>query len=404
LYRSLPTAAKALLWTRVLNQVGAFALAFLAVLAGPHRITAVLTVFGVAALASRWAGGILLDRVRPRTLVTAGLTATGLALLALAAASTPAQVLAATAATGLAFELYEPATSEILARLTEGDRRRDAYALLGAALTAAGAVSGLLAAALLPLGVRLLLVADAATCLAAAAVAWAFLPALEAPLRNRGRIRWRPPARLLRLTGAATAYAFGYLAVLMFMPFVLLQRGAPAWLPGLTLAAAALAVPAAQRPLSGRPREMLLLTCVFAATMALMRSVPLTVAAYLAWAVSGSALLGHWPALAADAAPAADRPRWFAFLGLSWGVAQPIVPVVVGLAGALAGRTAAAPLAAAVAFLVAVSVGVPHPHRGRAGELPGALRRGPRCGRPRHRRPGGDRGGVRPGRRAPGEK
>ncbi|MFB9839579.1 hypothetical protein ACFFNX_46300, partial [Actinoallomurus acaciae] len=75
---------RALLWVRVLNQAGAFALAFLAVVAGPHLVTPVLTVFGAAALVSRWAGGVLLDRVRPRTLVVAGLAATGVALLALA--------------------------------------------------------------------------------------------------------------------------------------------------------------------------------------------------------------------------------------------------------------------------------------------------------------------------------
>ncbi|WP_329248368.1 MFS transporter [Actinoallomurus sp. NBC_01490] len=347
---------RALLWVRVLNQVGAFALAFLAVVAGPRLVTPVLTVFGVAALASRWAGGVLLDRVRPRTLVVAGLAATGVALLALAAARTPWQILAATAATGLAFELYEPATSEFLARLAEGDRRRDAYALLGTALAAAGAVSGLLAAVLLPFGVHRLLLADAATCLAAAAVAQAFLPRppVEAPARRRER--WRPPVRLVRLTVSATAYAFGYLAVLMFAPFVLLQRGAPAWLPGLMLAAAALLAPLSRRPLSGRPRTALLLSCALAVTMALVRDVPLTVTAYLAWVMAGSALLGHWPALAADAAPAADRPRWFAFLGLSWGVAQPAVPGVVGLVAAVGGRTAAAPLAAAVAFVVAAGV------------------------------------------------
>ena len=346
---------KALLWVRVLNQIGAFALAFLAVVAGPHLVTAALTVFGATALASRWAGGVLLDRLRPRTLVVAGLAATGLALLALAAARTPWRILAAIAAVGLAFELYEPATSELLARATEGERRREAYALLGASLTAAGAVSGLLAAALLPFGVRWLLVTDAATCLAAAVVAQVFLPAREAPVRRKGR--WRPPAPLVRLTAAATAYAVGYLALVMFMPFVLLQRGAPAWLPGLTLAAAALLAPLARRPLSGHPRAMLLLTCVLALAMALARDVPVTVAAYLAWAMAGSALLGHWPALAADAAPAADRPRWFAFLGLSWGVAQPAVPGIVGLAAAASGSTTAAPLAAAVAFLVAVGAG-----------------------------------------------
>jgi MFS family permease len=345
---------KALLWVRVLNQTGAFALAFLAVVAGPRLVTAVLTVFGVAALVSRWAGGVLLDRFRPRALVVAGLTATGLGLLALAAARTPVQVLAATAATGLAFEVYEPASSELIARLAEEERRGDAYALIGTALAAAGAVSGLLAAVLLPFGTRPLLVADAATCLASAALARAFLPSPAAGT-ERASGRWRPPARLLRLTGGATAYAFGCLTVLMFTPYVLLQRGAPGWLPGVVLAVAALLAPVARRSLPDRPRAMLLLACAFAAAMAFARGLPVTVAAYLAWAMVANTLLGHWLALAADAAPTADRPRWFAFLGLSWGVAQPAVPGVVGLVGAVTGPARAAPLVASVAFGLAVS-------------------------------------------------
>lgn len=365
MFRSLPGPARALLCVRVLNQVGAFALAFLAVVAGPRLVTAALTVFGVAALVSRWAGGVLLDRASPRTLVAAGLGATGLALLALAAARTPAQTLAAVAATGLAFELYEPATSELLAQVIEGGNRREAYALLGTSLTAAGAVSGVLAAVLLPLGVRWLLVTDGATCLAAAAIALVRLPRLPPPSRppRRARVvgegRWRPPVTLLRLTVAATAYAFGYLAILMYLPLVLLQRGAPSWLPGLTLAAAALLAPVAVRVrLAGRPRAALFAAAVLALAMALIANVALIVVIYLVWALACSALLGHWPAVAAELAPIRDRPRWFAFLGLSWGVAQPVVPVVVRLAAGLvraAGSNAvAAPAAAAAAFTAAL--------------------------------------------------
>jgi hypothetical protein len=359
-FGSLPGTARALLCVRILNQLGAFALAFLAVLAGPRLVTAALTLFGVAALASRWAGGLLLDRFAPRTVVTAGLGATGLALVALAVARTPAQLLTAITLTGLAFEIYEPATTELLARVTEGQRRQDAYALLGTSLVAAGAISGLLAAVLLPLGVRWLLAADATTCFAAALVASAFLPGGGPAPRGR-RERWRPPAALVRMTAAATAFAFGYLAVLMFTPFVLLQRGAPAWLPGLTLTVAALLAPAGayltRRPLAGCPRTVLLTigTGVLGALALLMagtRDVPLTATAYVAWAVVGGVLQGHWPAMAADGAPEADRPRWFAFLGLSWGVAQPAVPGVVGLVAGLAGGTAsAALLTGGVAFL-----------------------------------------------------
>ncbi len=132
---------RVLLWVRVLNQVGAFALAFLAVVAGPHLVTAALTAFGVAALASRWAGGVLLDRV----------------------------------------------------------------------------------------------------------------PRLRAETAVREG-RWRPPRALVKLTGTATAYAFGYLTILMFTPFVLLQRGSPAWAPGLTLAGAAVLAPVARRSPAGRSR------------------------------------------------------------------------------------------------------------------------------------------------------
>ncbi|MWA05590.1 hypothetical protein F8568_035560 [Actinomadura sp. LD22] len=56
-------------------------------------------------------------------------------------------------------------------------------------------------------------------------------------------------------------------------------------------------------------------------------------------------LQGRWQALIASIAPERERPRWFAFFGSSWGVAQPAVPGLAALAGG------AMPVAAA-AFLV----------------------------------------------------
>lgn len=356
---TLPRAARALLAIRVLNQVGAYALAFLAVLAGPAQAPAALAVFGAAALVSRWFGGLLLDRLAGRTVIVLGLAATGSALVALAAARSPAQLLAAVALVGLAFEIYEPATQELLARVTSGRARDDAYSLLGTSLVAAGAVGGLLAAVLLPFGVRWLLVADAVTCLTAAVAARVFLDH-EAP-RRRPRERWRPSPRLLRLTVAGTAFACGYLAVLMFVPLLLLQRGAPPWLPGLVLTASALLAPLTarfgRRPLRARSHAAVLaagtaVLGVLALVMALIRSVPATAAAYLAWAAVDSLLIGRWQSMIAEAAPEAERPRWFAFHGSSWGLAQPAVPVLVALGAGVAGGTGpAAMLTAAVAFL-----------------------------------------------------
>ncbi|WP_460346658.1 MFS transporter [Actinoallomurus acanthiterrae] len=360
---ALPRAAKALVGIRILNQLGAYALAFLAVLAGPRLAPAALAVFGVAALVSRWSGGLLLERLSPRATIALGLSATGAALLVLAAARTPAQTLAATALVGLAFEIYEPASQELLARVTSGGQRQGAYALLGTSLAAAGAVGGLLAAILLPLGVRWLIVADALTCLAAAASTVA-LPGDASPrpaVPVRRRKPRRPPLPLLRSTAAGTAFAYGHLAVVMFLPLILLQRGAPHWLPGLAVAGAALPGPLtahlARRRLEHRAHTVVLgagsaLLGLLALLMAAAHGLAVTVTAYLAWTAVGGLLLGRWPAMIADAAPEDDRPRWFAFFGSSWGIAQPVVPAVVAIAaGAAGGATTAAPLTAGAAFL-----------------------------------------------------
>lgn len=377
--RSLPVTARALLWVRTLNALGAYALSFLAVLAGPALAGTALAVFGVAALVSRWAGAFLLERFPPRAVLAAGLTATGLSLLLLALARGPAQVLPAIALVGLAFELYEPASQELVARSGTGEGRHAAYAVMGVALSAAGAAAGLLAAVLLPLGVRLLVTADALTCLAAAALAVTLLPRDAPPGRSRAAtgVRWRPPVALVRLTLASTAFAVGYLALMMYLPLALLERGAPPWLPGLTLASTAALAPLtlwafrrlearrphatilASRRLTGRRSHAAILASgtlvlgLLALAMAATASVPLTVAACLGCAAVDSVLLGRWQSLVADAAPESDRPRWFAFQGSSWGVAQPAVPPLASLAGTVAGAAGAgAFLAAGVAFLL----------------------------------------------------
>ncbi|MFF5206496.1 hypothetical protein [Streptosporangium sp. NPDC000396] len=202
-----------------------------------------------------------------------------------------------------------------------------------------------------------------ATCFATAAVAVIFL-SLRSQERNvvqDSRRRWRLPAVLLRLTLANTAFAAGYLAVVMFMPLVLLQRGAQARLPGLTLTGAATLAPlalwATRRMLTPRPHHIVLvagtvLLAVLTLTMASVDNLPLTVSAYLAWIAVNGVLLGRWQALVADRAPETKRPRWFAFHRSSWEVAQPSVPGLATLVGSAAGTIGpVAFLIAGVAFL-----------------------------------------------------
>ncbi|MEW1839720.1 MFS transporter [Nonomuraea angiospora] len=358
--KPVPAAARTLLWIRVLNQLGSYALAFLAVLTGPELAPAALASFGIAALASRWMGAFLLDRLPPRTVLALGLALTGLSLLVLAAARTPPHILGAVVLVGLAFELYEPATQELLARVATGTGRQHVYALLGVCLSAGGAIAGLLAAVLLPLGVHWLVITDAITCLAAAGVALAFLPRGEERAAAPRR-RWRPPAPLLRLTLASTAFATGSLAVMMFIPLALLERGAPSWAPGLTLAGAAVLSPlalwAAGRHLARLSHGSVLgggtvLLGLLALAMAITDQAWPTAAAYLVSTAANGLLLGRWQALVADAAPEPERPRWFAFQGSSWGVAQPVVPGLVAVFGSFAGAPGAGAFwTAALAFL-----------------------------------------------------
>jgi hypothetical protein len=179
---------------------------------------------------------------------------------------------------------------------------------------------------------------------------------------------------------SSTAFAVGYLAVMMFMPFVLLHRGAPEWVPGLALTASAVLAPAVVQVTRRRlgwvsHRVALLAGTALLGGLALMmagtQSVAALVSVYLGWAVVDAALLGRWQALVADAAPDGERPRWFAFQGSSWGLATPAVPTLVAAVSLLAGGVATAALVTAgVAFLM-VPITLSAGTRRSAGPRPG---------------------------------
>jgi hypothetical protein len=107
----------------------------------------------------------------------------------------------------------------------------------------------------------------------------------------------------------------------------------------------------------------------------------LLVGCYLIWSIVDVLMAGLWSGLVADAAPPADRPRWFAIHGSSWGIAQVLVPWPVAGLIALdnpplrsAGVVAAAGMAAAAAalWIFARSAGLRTPLR--SPELPTPVR------------------------------
>ncbi len=177
-----PGVVWALVVARAVNRLGAFTLPFLTVLL-TRRLGASLTEaglllasFGVATIPSRLAGGQLADRLGRRTTIVLGLTGCAIGQLAVAASTSLAQAAVAVVFLGLVFEVYEPPSQAMVADVVAPADRPAAYGLLGAAMAVAGVASGLLATVLGGVDLRLLFVADAATCLAAAGLVWRALP------------------------------------------------------------------------------------------------------------------------------------------------------------------------------------------------------------------------------------
>ena len=353
--RDLPTAVWALVVARGVNRLGAFTLPFLAVLLNDDLGASVATagllvgVFGIATIPSRLAGGELADRLGPVVTITLGLAGCAVAQLWVALSRSLPSAVGAVVLLGLAFELYEAPSQALMADLTPEGDRASAYGLLGAALSGAGVVAGLLAAWLGSIDLRWLFVADAFSCLAAAVVVVTVVrPALTSasrrPLRSpdaspaaggRGANPWRDH-RLLLLLATGTAFAVTYLALVTALPLTLAARGIAPERAGLLLTVSALTVVAGQPLLRWaplRPRAHALTAGYVVLAAGLLGtgvSTGLTgfAAAAVLWSVGDLLLLGHMWTLVAGIAPRGSSGRYLAAYGLSWGVATAVAPLL----------------------------------------------------------------------------
>jgi MFS family permease len=343
-WRSLPTPVLVLVAARAVNRLGAFTLPFLAVVlvqdhgASTRAAGLVLALFGVATIPSRLAGGRLADRFGRRRTIVLGLSACALAQLGLAVAPSLRSAAVAAVLLGLAFELYEPPSQAILADVSPPERAA-AFGLLAAAVAAAGMVAGLLAAWLGAYGLHLLLVVDAATSLACAALVQCLIPTgHQAVLRTEGAnvsSPWRD-RRLLAMLATGTVFATLYLQITVGLPLTLLARGVPATRLGLLLTVAAATVVLGQPLLSSRllsrdPFTVMLMGYVvlaigLAGTAAATR-LPEFVAATVVWSLGDLLLLGHPYSVISALAPPDGRGRYLAAYGISWGVAAVAAPL-----------------------------------------------------------------------------
>jgi MFS family permease len=369
----LPRSVRLLLLARVVNQLGAFSLPFLtALICADHDVSLttaglVTAGFGLATIPSRLAGGALADRIGRRTTVLLGLCGCAVAQLAVAACTSLAWTVAAAVLLGLAFELYEPPSQAIIGESVPERQRVRAFSLFSAALAAGGMGAGLLAALLGHWDLRWLFVADAATCLACAALIRLALPhdrpAPHAAGRGGTAVRPLRDRALLTVLATGTAYALVNQQTVMTLPLALTRKGLPAADAGLLFTAAAattvLAQPLIRLSWAGRlttPVALAVAHLLLAAGLAgyaVSGNLPALLASAAVWSLGDLLIMGRVYALVTDLAPDGGSGRYLAVFGTSWGVAATLAPVLGTQLLARAGTTALWAAMAALCLLLA---------------------------------------------------
>src|ERR1700677_2430867 len=254
---SWPRPVRALLLARAVNQLGAFAMSFLAValvhVYGASLVTAgwVVSLFCLATVPPRVAGGRMADRLGRRPTIVLGLLGCSVSLLVIAISPGVGGAEGGGGALRPRLEIYEPPSQALLAEMVAPERRPQAFGLLGAALAAAGVGAGILAVLLGGASLRLLFVADSVTCLAAAALIllWVHEPSAARPATSGGN-PWRD-GRLLVMLGVGTGFAFAWNLSVTALPLMVAARGLGPAETGWLLAVEAAVTIAGQRFLRG---------------------------------------------------------------------------------------------------------------------------------------------------------
>jgi MFS family permease len=300
---------------------------------------------------------------------------TAAAQLALAAAPNFGMAVAAVVLLGLAFEVYEPPSQALIAEEAPTDVRTAAYGRMSAGMSAAAVVSGLIAAAVGAVDVRLLFVFDATSCLACAALMRFTLPARRHPVNkaeaakeradHRSLARpWRD-RRLLALLALGIVFASLYLQLNVTLPLTLVDRGIPVSRLGLLLSLGAVTVLLAQ-PLLTKGRlaraDDVGAMCAGYAVLGtgllangLASSLWQFALATVLWSIGALILMGRAYNLVAAISPEHGHARYFSVYGLCWGVAAVLGPLAgtqiltrLGPAGLWTGCAIACGLLAAI--------------------------------------------------------
>lgn len=338
------------LWLGTLiNRAGTFIEPFFVLyLTGPRHVSiqtagVVLTVWGFGGLLSQPIGGFLTDRFGRRSTLGASLTVTAGTLLALSFARPLWLIAALVLLLGTVADMYRPASSAAVADLVAEPDRTRAYALQFWAVNLGFSVASVSAGVLLHLGFGVLFVLDAVTTLAFGLLALRFVPETrphtdERPARLLDPVRlFRTDRLLLAATVIVLVYAVLYLQVSVSLPLAVRHAGLSASVYGYVTAINGILIvigqPLTLRLIDRLPRRATLppgLAVVgigLAATGLCTRPWQFGVSVAV-WTAGEIATAGSFQALIASLAPPHMRGRYAGALGLAWGAAGLLGPLL----------------------------------------------------------------------------
>jgi MFS family permease len=329
-----------------INRIGFVVEPFLALYLAGERdldastIGAVIACFGFGSFASQPIGGYFADRVGRRSTLVASMIATAASFMLLASARGIWLIAIASLLAGLAIDSYRPAVSAMVADLVKPEQRARAYAMLYWAINLGVAIAGVAGGFLASRSYWLLFVLDAVTCLAFAALIARFVPETRVSSRHDGPSGYGPVLRDRLLLGLAFSIFLGsvvYLQQLITLPLAVRADGHGAEGYGLIYAVNPITVIAVQPlvlwvidrlpPIPLLSGSSIVMGAGFALT-AVADTLPIYALTVVVWTLGEIGFNAVGPALIADIAPAHLRGRYSGIIGVAFGSAAFVAPLL----------------------------------------------------------------------------
>jgi MFS family permease len=345
--RALPRPAWILFFGTFLNKFGGFVVPFLVLfLTGQGYSYAEAGVavgaYGVGNLAASLLGGHLADRLGRRNTIVLSMFSGAVMLLLLSQAHSLPAIIALTALTGLASELYRPACSALLTDLIAPNQRVTAFAALRMAFNAGFAFGPAMAGFLAAYGYFWLFACDALTSALFGVVALVALP--HGVRSHRNGESWGELLKLMRHDRKLHQLLMANFAIaLVFQQFAttfglyVTQLGYSAATYGLIISLNGVLVVCCELPLTTltrrfpAPRVMALGYLLIGAGFALnqfAQTVPALTGCMVIFTLGEMLALPMSSAYVAELAPPHMRGRYMGVSGLAWGVAMVIGPAL----------------------------------------------------------------------------